>query len=313
MEQPLPPNGACLLGSFNLTKYVLNTTTEEGASYSFDYDLFKKDIPIVVRAMDNIHDQGNFPLPEQAQESYNKRRMGLGVTGLANAIEAIAGPYGSSEFLRECEDIMRMLRDEVYLASSLLAYEKGSFPLYDKDAYCEGEFFKTLSPYVQESIRENGIRNSHLLSVAPTGTISLCANNVSGGIEPVFNLGYTRTIQTEDGPTYEDVVDYAYKYWGVEGKKADDCTPKEHLSVLALVNKYVDSAVSKTINVSPDIAWADFKSIYLEAWKMGCKGCTTFNKGGKRFGILNDETTLPKKEEAEACYVDPETGQKECS
>jgi len=315
-EQPLPPNGACLLGSFNLTKYVIedviDTKDGEELYYSFNYDLFKRDVPIVVRAMDNVHEQGNFPLQKQALESSSKRRMGLGVTGLANAIEVMGYPYGSEGFLIEAEKIFTMLRDECYLASSLLAKEKGSFPLYDPIYYLAGGYVTTLPDYIIDSIKENGIRNFHLLSIAPTDTISLCANNISGGIEPIFNLGYTRTIQTEDGPVYEDVTDYAFKQWGVEGKVADECTADEHLAVLALASRYVDSAVSKTINVSGDIPWAEFKDIYIKAWQEGCKGCTTFNKDGKRYGVLN-ATVTEGVVEAQACYVDLETGQKECS
>ena len=310
-EQPLPPNGVCLLGSFNLTKYVVKDESDSGEVYfSFNYDLLKRDIPIVVRAMDQVVEQGNFPLPEQEEEGLSKRRMGLGVTGVANAVEACAGPYGSPEFLSMYEGIAELMRDEVYLASSLLAKEFGSFPAYDKELYSKGEFYNTLPDFVKESIQENGLRNSHLLSIAPCGTISLCANNVSGGIEPVFSLGYTRTVQTVDGPTYEDVVDYGYKEFGVKGKIAADCTPDEHLAVLALATKYVDSAVSKTINVSADIKWDDFKDIYIKAWRLGCKGVTTFNPGGERFGILNE--TAKEEPSAQACYVDPETGHRSC-
>lgn len=304
-EQPLPPYGACLLGSFNLVKYV----TDKG---KFDYDLFIRDIHVVVRGMDNIHDNTIFPLKEQANESRDKRRMGLGVTGVANAIERMGFEYGSDKFLSVFKRILKTLRDECYLASSNLAAEKGSFPLYDKEQYLEGKFIKTLSPHVREAIAANGIRNSHLLSIAPTGTISLTADNVSGGLEPVFSWSYDRTIQTENGPKIEEVKDYNYHYYGLKGKKADQCTADEHLKVLATATKYVDSAVSKTINVSPDMPWEDFKNIYINAWKMGCKGVTTFNSGGKRYGILNEKKE-EETEEAKACFIDPATGQKECS
>lgn len=310
MEQPLPPYGACLLGSFNLTQYVIN----DDGFYSFDFDQFREDIPPIIRAMDNVHNQGNFPLKEQAKESHDKRRMGIGVTGLANAVEAVAGLYGSPEFLETSEKIFTILRDEAYLASANLAEEKGSFPLFDKEKYLESAFIKTLPDHIRDAIAEKGIRNSHLLSIAPTGTISLCANNCSGGIEPVFSYGFTRTIQTENGPVYEDIVDYGYKYWGVKGKRADECSASEHLSVLELATRYVDSAVSKTINIDGDIPWSDFKAIYMNAYEMGCKGCTAFNKDGKRFGILVDtDDKEPEPETAKACYIDPETGQKECS
>ena len=304
-EQPLPPNGACLLGSFNLVKYV----TDEA---EFDYALLERDIPLVVRAMDNIHDNTIFPIEEQKQESHDKRRMGLGYTALANAIELMGYPYASEKFLEVAERIMRTIRDGVYSTSADLAEEKGSFPLYDRDLIAEAQFIKTLPQALQDKIYEKGLRNSHLLSIAPTGTISLTADNVSGGLEPLFSHSYKRTIQTEMGPIIEEVKDYNYHHHGLMGKKADECTAHEHLLVLAMATQYVDSAVSKTINVSPDMVWEEFKDIYVQAWERGCKGCTTFNSGGKRYGILN-ETPAPKEEEAQACFIDSATGQKECS
>lgn len=303
-EQPLPPHGACLLGSFNLTKYVVKYGKRD--RYDFDYVQFAKDIPHVVRAMDNIHDETIFPLPEQAAESASKRRMGLGVTGLANCIETIGYAYGSTEFLDIAECIFRALRDGVYKASIELAKQKGAFPMFNMARYSQSKFIKTLPPSIQHNIHKYGIRNSHLLSFAPTGTISLTADNVSGGIEPVFSHQYDRLIQLEDGAVTEVVKDYAYNYYGVKGKTANECTADDHLAVLALATKYVDSAVSKTINVSPDMPWEEFKSIYMRAWKAGCKGCTTFNSGGKRFGVLTES-------KPEACYIDEQTGQKECS
>lgn len=305
-EQPLPPFGACLLGSFNLVKYI-----RAGADgLFFDYAQLEADIPPVVRAMDNIHDIAHFPLPEQKQESVDKRRMGLGITGAANAGEIIGHQYGSKEFLEWLEKVLTIIRDGVYSASIDLAKEKGPFPLFDAEEYLKGSFIKTLPDRLRKRIKKYGIRNSHLLSIAPTGTISLSADNISGGIEPVFSHFYDRTIQTFDGPTIERVEDYAYHYYGVLGRTANECTAEEHLSVLSLSQQYVDSSVSKTINVSPDMAWEEFKSIYIRAWESGCKGCTTFNSGGKRFGVLNK---TEEKQEAEACYIDPETGQKECS
>lgn len=315
-EQPLPPNGACLLGSFNLVKYVV---FDDEGTRSFDFGKFLQDIPPVVRAMDCIHDESMFPLEAQRIESVNKRRMGIGVTGLANAVEALGFSYGSPRFLEVAEDIFKYFRDEVYKTSVALAKEKGAFPLFDADKYLEGKFIKTLPEEIRAGIREHGIRNSHLLSMAPTGTISLTADNVSGGIEPTFSHVYDRTINTEGGPIVEEVKDYAFRYFGVKGKTANECTADEHLAVLALAAKYVDSAVSKTINVSPDMPWDEFKDIYVKAWRLGCKGCTTFNVGGKRFGILNEKEQEPTEDEreddseAKACFIDISTGQKECS
>jgi len=303
-EQPLPPYGACLLGSFNLVKYLDFT----GETVVFDMEQLKVDIPVVVRAMDNIIDNTTYPLAAQEVESKNKRRMGLGYTAVANTGEILGHAYASPEFISWFESVQEVIRDGVYSASIDLAREKGAFPLFEAAEYGKGGFIRTLPPAIQRRIKKYGIRNSHLLSVAPTGTISLSADNVSSGIEPVFSHFYDRTIQTFDGAIVERVEDYAYRVHGVEGKTADQCTAQEHLNVLASTQKYIDSAVSKTINVNPDMEWTEFKEIYMHAWEYGCKGVTTFNSGGKRFGILNKV----KEEGAEACYVDPSTGKKSC-
>ena len=313
-EQPLPPYGACLLGSFNLTKYV---------GEKFDFTQFKNDIPHVVRAMDNVVDRTIYPLKEQEDEAKNKRRMGLGVTGLANAGELLGFPYGSDSFLKWAEKVFACLRDNTYKASALLAKEKGAFPLYRKE-YLKSNFIRTLPASVKKEIREHGIRNSHLTSIAPTGTISLVADNVSGGIEPVFSHSYERTITTFDGPRQEQVEDYAYSR-GVAGRKADDISVLDHLEVLALAQNYVDSACSKTCNVGDNVSYEEFKEVYIKGWQMGCKGVTTFRMSGKRYGILQtvEEEKAPtgaiegtgeaSGEEAQACFFDPLTGQRECS
>lgn len=321
-EQPLPPYGACLLGSFNLVKYL----KKDLAGYYFDFTQFQKDIPIVVRAMDNIIDRGAYPLPQQAEEGQNKRRMGLGVTGLANALEAMGLPYASRPFLAAMEDILRTLRDEAYRASVQLAKEKGPFPLFHPD-YLKGQFIQTLPSDIRAGIEQYGIRNSHLLSIAPTGTISLSADNVSSGIEPVFSYGFDRTIITFDGPRTERVDDYGVREFDVKGRTAGSLSPMEHVAVLTLASSYVDSACSKTCNIGPMVTWEEFKEVYHAAWLGGASGCTTFRAAGKRYGVLNaskDEEVAeppeqPKdqlvsdKDEPKACYFDPTTGQKECS
>ena len=300
-EQPLPPYGACLLGSFNLTKYVLDQ--------KFDYGLFVKDIYTVVRAMDNIIDRTIYPLEAQATEARNKRRMGLGVTGLANAGEMCGLPYASEQFMEFTETVLECLRDHCYSASADLAEEKGSFPLYDEYHYMQGKFIQTLPDWVQEKIKRQGIRNSHLTSIAPTGTISLTADNVSSGIEPPFSLYYDRTIQQFDGHTVQRVEDYAYRQ-GYSGRTANEIGAEEHLSVLSLTSQFVDSAVSKTCNVGDNVSYEQFKNLYYDAWKSGCKGITTFRAAGKRYGILNEVKEEDQK--TEACFIDPSTGQKSC-
>lgn len=307
-EQPLPPNGACLLGSFNLTRYI-RRGGGGGGSFEFDFEQFRKDIPPVIRAMDNVVDRTIYPLKEQQSEALSKRRMGIGVTGVANAIEALGFEYGSEGFCEMLASILEILRDEAYMASSKLAREKGSFPSFNSEKYLAGNFIKTLPQDVRESIRENGIRNSHLLSIAPTGTISLCADNVSSGIEPVFALEYQRTIQKFDGPVVVDVVDYGLKNFGVSGRTAAVVTVEEHLRVLLTTQKFVDSSVSKTCNVPSDCSWEDFKKIYFRAWEGGAKGCTTFRIGGKRFGVLAAQEEGTK---AASCRIDPESGRREC-
>ena len=301
-EVPLPPYGACLLGSFNLTKYV-----SEG---EFNFDLYISDIGTVVRAMDNVVDRAIYPLEAQKVEAENKRRMGLGITGLANAAEMCGKPYASEEFMEFTDAILSTLRDYTYSASTDLAAEKGAFPLYDEEKYMKSRFVQTLPDWVKDKIKTNGIRNSHLTSIAPTGTISLTADNVSSGIEPPFALFFDRTIQQFDGHQVERVEDYAYRH-GVHGRTANQISAQDHLAVLALTSQYADAAVSKTCNVGDNVTYDEFKELYSDAWKAGCKGITTFRAAGKRYGILNE---VPSKEKpnAEACFIDPDTGQKSC-
>ena len=277
-EQPLPPHGACLLGSFNLTQYV--------ASRVFDYERFTADIWHVVRMMDNVIDETIYPLPAQKAEALSKRRMGLGYTGLANAIEYCLGrpSYGDPDFLAMQEKITRTLCNEAYMASIDLAKEKGAFPLYD-DRYLEGNFIRGLPEDIQEGIAAHGIRNSHLTSIAPTGSISMGAGNVSSGCEPVFSYEQTRLVNGEP----VDLNDYGVTYLGIKGRRTADVTIDQHLAVLGATVPYIDSAVSKTCNVPTDIAFEDFEHVYMRAWEMGVKGCTTFRLGGKREGILESK------------------------
>jgi ribonucleoside-diphosphate reductase alpha chain len=305
-EQPLPPNGACLLGSFNLTKYV---QAKLDTPFIFDWEQFFADIPVVVRAMDNIVDRALYPLEAQYQEAVSKRRMGLGITGVANALEALGYTYGSDDFLVYLNSLLRDFTNAVYKASSELAREKGAFPLFVAKEYLNGKFIQQLDKDVREHIETWGIRNSHLTSIAPTGTISLVADNISSGIEPVFSYGFDRTIQTYEGPRVERVEDYGLRVFGVRGKTADACSVDDHLAVLLVASKWMDSAVSKTCNVGEAVSFEDFKDIYWKAWEGGAKGATTFRASGKRKGIL---VAAPEEGEGAACYVDPTTGQKSC-
>lgn len=312
-EQPLPPYGACLLGSFNLTKYV--------RAGRFDFEAFEQDIAPIVRMMDNVIDRTTYPLAEQEVEAKNKRRMGLGVTGLANAGEACGHRYASESFLKFQGKVLRTLRDGAYRASIELAKEKGPFPLFDPEMYLKGGFIKTLPKDIRDDISAYGIRNSHLTSIAPTGTISLCADNVSSGIEPPYFLTQERIIQTFDGPRTVILEDYGQKYLGVSGITSNEVSAQGHVKVLAEAQKYIDSAVSKTCNIGDNVPFDEFKSLYFDAWVAGCKGITTFRAAGKRYGILkavdstrNEEPQdIVPSEGAMACFIDPETGQKECS
>jgi len=307
-EQPLPPFGACLLGSFNLTQYLLKI----GDAWTFNYEQLIADVPAVVRAMDNVVDRTVYPLAEQRSEAYSKRRMGLGVAGLANAIEAIIGGpcYGSPDFIAQTRTILRTIRDEAYRASVALAREKGSFPLFDADRYCARPFVRKLPADIQEAIREYGIRNSHLTSIAPTGTISMTADNISSGIEPVIYYKTARPINTPDGQRMFEIDDYGEAFLGIRGKLSGDVTAAEHVAVLTGVQEFVDSAVSKTCNVDPNMPWDDFKNVYTEAWRGGAKGVTTFNSGGKRFALLKPVTL--KTEDGELSCEINESGQRSC-
>lgn len=312
-EQPLPPYGACLLGSFNLTKYIIGDTEKQ--EYKVDWYQLFSDIRHVVRAMDNVIDIAKYPLYEQEKEAISKRRMGLGVTGVANAIEALGFPYGSIGFLHHLAIFLKAIRDEAYGNSVLLAKEKGAFPLYNPK-YLEGEFIQTLPDDIKEGIETYGIRNSHLLSIAPTGTISLTADNISSGIEPVFAYGVDRTVIEFDGPRVYRVEDYGAREFGVRGKTANQCSVNDHLNTLITASQYVDSAVSKTCNVPTDISYEAFKNIYLRAWEAGCKGCTTYRIGGKREAVLVATKDEDQQSEAEnfelACSIDPVTGRPNC-
>ncbi len=305
-EQPLPPYGACLLGSINLARLVRNPF-EDGAV--LDIERLRELVPVAVRMMDNAIDVSGFPLPEQAHEARAKRRMGLGITGLGDALIMCRARYGSDRALELTEGWMKEIRRAAYLASSALAAEKGAFPLYDAGKFLQGESVKTLDADVREAIARDGIRNALLTSVAPTGTISLFADNVSSGLEPVYAFTYTRHIRLAEGESKEEEVsDYAYRLF--RRLKGEDAPlpdyfvdtrildPGDHIVMQALVQKYVDSSISKTINVPAGIAFDDFKDVYDRAYDTGCKGCTTYRPNEVTGAVLEvkdgDETAEPE-------------------
>jgi len=302
-EQPLPPFGACLLGSINLTKFVKNPFSEEA---EVDYNGIRDLVPIAARLLDNVIEISNFPLEVQMDEAMNKRRMGMGITGLADMFAMMGIRYGSPESLELAGKIMSTIRDTAYDASVDLAIEKGSFPMFDSERYLQGEFAAKLPENIRERIREHGLRNSHLTSIAPTGTISLFAGNISSGLEPVFALSYTRRVRTGKEDDYDQhiVSDYAYRlYHEMHDTEdlpdyfvtTDNIPPREHVDIQSTLQEYIDSSISKTINVPGDFEFDEFKDIYLYAYEKKCKGCTTFRPSEHITGILQRDED--KKEE----------------
>lgn len=287
-EQPLPPFGACLLGSFNLTKYVKPhpKPTPLGSRYTFDLLSLAADIGPAVRSLDNVVDVAHYPIPQQRQSAIATRRMGLGVMGLANAMEACGHPYGSKEGIEFTDRILTVLKNEAYYHSAMLAKEKGAFPLYDKYKYLNRPFIKELSTKTWRAIDQHGVRNSHLISIAPTGTISFCMDNISSGIEPVFATYGQRLVQMPGGPQLFDTVDYGIVKFNIVPRIAMEVEAWAHIEMLATCQKHVDSAVSKTCNVPSTMAWGHFKELYMHSWMRGAKGCATFQDGGKRAGLL---------------------------
>jgi ribonucleoside-diphosphate reductase alpha chain len=283
-EQPLPPYGACLLGSINLARLVERPFTPEAR---LDLDRLRRMVPDCVRMMDNVIDISRFPLPQQHEEALSKRRVGLGVTGLADALIMCGLRYGQPAAVAAAEDWATTIRHEAYRASAALAAEKGPFPLFDRDRYLDGESLRDLDAAVRADIARHGIRNALITSIAPTGTISLFADNVSSGIEPVFSFRHTRNVLMPDGSRREEeVVDYAYRLFRrLNGEHAplpdgfvdaQALAPEDHLVMQSAVQKHIDSSISKTINVPADIPFDRFKNVYLEAYAQGCKGCTTY-------------------------------------
>ena len=303
-EQPLPPYGACLLGSINLAALV---TDPFGPDAALDESELERLVPLAVRMMDNVTDVSRFPLPEQEHEARMKRRIGLGVTGLADALLMCKSRYGSEGAVALTERWMMLIRKAAYRASVELAREKGAFPLFDREKYLQGPAIEALDEETRALIAEHGIRNALLTSIAPTGTISLMADNVSSGLEPVFSFSYTRTVLMPDGTRRdEEVSDHAYRlYKRMFGDNAQlpdyfvdaqRLTPAEHVVMQAAVQKYIDASISKTINCPEDMSFDAFKDIYLQAYALGCKGCTTYRPNditGSVLTVKKDDKKAP--------------------
>ena len=312
-EQPLPPYGACLLGSVNLAQLVDVPFTPTA---EITQETIEEIVRAAIRMMDNTIDVSRFPLEAQQHEAIAKRRIGLGITGLADALIMCDTRYGSPEAVELTEQWMRIIQRTAYLTSVELAKEKGAFPLFDKEAYLAGEGLENADDDVRSAIAEHGIRNALLTSVAPTGTISLFADNVSSGLEPVFSFSYTRHVMMPDGSRRdEEVSDYAYRLFRrVKGDQAalpeafvdsQNLSPCDHLVMQAAVQKFIDSSISKTINCPEEIEFKDFKDIYLQAYEMGCKGCTTYRPNDVTGAVLKKKAADADAKQAELPLVAP--------
>jgi ribonucleoside-diphosphate reductase alpha chain len=306
-EQPLPPYGACLLGSINLATLVRDPFTPQAR---FDHDALAETVPVAIRLMDDVVDVSRFPLPEQAAEAKAKRRIGLGVTGLADAFLMMGVRYGSDESVGLTEDWLGAIQCHAYRASAEIAAEKGPFPLFDRDRYLAAPGIAELPEDIRALIAQHGIRNALVTSIAPTGTISLFAGNVASGIEPVFAWTHTRNVLLPDGSRRAEVVEnYAYRlFHEIHGADsalpeyfvdAQTLAPADHLAIQAAAQKHIDSSISKTINCPDDLPFEDFKDIYRQAYALGCKGCTTYRPNPITGAVLEARPRVTETRAAE--------------
>lgn len=303
-EQPLPPYGACLLGSINLAKFVLDPFTIKAR---LDENRLSQVVSTAVRMMDNVNDVSKFPLEAQRLEAQNKRRIGLGVTGLADMLAMMRLVYGSPEAISVTRQVLKDIAHHAYETSVVLAMEKGPFPFFNASEFlADGTFASTLDPMLRRRIEKYGIRNSHLLSIAPTGTISLYGGNVSSGIEPIFANEYVRKVTRRGGTkTEEEVMDYAVKLWHElnDGEPlpdyfvtAQDLPPRAHVEMQCAAQRWIDSSISKTINLPEDISFADFEQVYMDTYDKGGKGCTTYRPNVVTGSVISVKTDKPKAE-----------------
>ncbi len=309
-EIPLPAYGVCDLGSINLCAFVRQPFA---GNADFDLPGLAQAVHVAVRLMDNVIDVSGYPLPQQQAAQQERRRVGIGITGLADALIMLGRRYDSESGRQAAVAVMRTLCHEAYRASVNLAKEKGSFPLFDRDRYLAGTFIRNLPDDILRGIHDHGIRNSHLVAIAPTGTVSLLANNVSSGLEPVFARSYERYIKRVDGGSESYQIEsraahlWAKKYPGRELTEqfvfAHDISPHDHLAMQAVLQPFVDNAISKTINLPEDFPFEDFCAIFTEAYANGLKGCTVYRPNSLRGAVL--ETTVDSP--GPCCTIDRET------
>jgi ribonucleoside-diphosphate reductase alpha chain len=316
-EEPLPPDGACLLLSQNVVKYLVPKYGSKG--HEIDRDRFVRDAAIAVRACDNVFEKTIFPLPGQRKEAFDKRRMGIGVTGMANALEVCGHRYASPEYLAMQDELLELQRNTAYRTSIEMARQKGAFPLFDADKYLSTPHAKNLPDDIRFGIKKWGLRNGVLMSIAPTGTISWAADNVSSGIEPPCAIeGSRKMLGKGDEERIVPFNDWAYEEHGHRCLTADQVSPQDHVKVLCAAQKWVDASISKTINVTGakqtpaepgTISYEEFKDVYKLAYHGGAKGCAAFNRNGKRAGIIMNKEV--QDEQGSACFI-TEDGQKIC-
>jgi ribonucleoside-diphosphate reductase alpha chain len=281
-EIPLPPYGACDLGSINLTRFVSGPYEDRA---TLDFAAVERTTAVAVRMLDNIIDVSRFPLPQQRDEALGKRRVGLGITGLADALVMLGLRYDDERACRLAGKIMQTVCLAAYRASIELANEKGSFPYLDRDKYLQSSFVRALPPTIRQGIAEHGIRNSHLLAVAPTGSISLLANNVSNGLEPAFAARFQRRVLTPEGPQNYDIENHVVRLWKLRHSEHTlppafvttfELPPLAHLKMQAAIQRSVDNAISKTVYLPEDFPFSEMEPLYRQAYDMGLKGCTVY-------------------------------------
>lgn len=307
-EQPLPPRGACDLGAVNLARHVTDPFTDKAR---IDYVVLERTVRVGVRFLDNVLDVSNYPTNEQAEEASNKRRLGLGVTGLANMLQFLRLPYGSHEAREVVSEMMRFIKGVAYDESANLAEQRGCFPLYVQDEFMASPNVETLDETVKAKIRQNGIRNGVLLTIAPTGTTSIYYGNVSSGIEPTFSWTYSRKMKMPDDSFTEfDVEDYGYRVFrenfGDFAELPDymvtatELSVEDHVLMQAVCQEHIDASISKTVNCPTEMTFEEFQNVYTMAWDSGLKGCTTYRPDpnsyrGSVLEVKSDQLTSPSK------------------